>query len=262
MNDLLTRFSQLIGLQGMSDVVLWAVLITILMVFIFVGRFALRSMVNKRVRGINEVGMTFMDIEKMKRTGLISDEELKEVRKRLAQRELAEHTADTKQGLSAAQILATIEADPSTARQLLPPSSERARAAVAGLGHAHPEADSELIMPRVPEPLSPPPARKSRASAEQPSEPDAEPEYNTDPLYQPAKAEAKPELHPQRPAPQPTAKQPLQHAGAPRVPAPAAPPRKASSGKQLDIDTLLSKGLISRDEYDRLASLVDEAGKD
>jgi hypothetical protein len=255
MDSISSSFSELMNRFG--DVYFYGALITAAIVFIFVGRLVLRSMVNKRVHGVSMIGMTFGDIERMKKEGLISEAEYKEIRHKMAKRELEAQTQEKKK-LQAGQILAAIEADPSLATTLLPPGSERAKAALANR--------SEAPLP------SPPPAIQQQRTANRSEIVDLEhsvpPEAATSPVIESDLEDEEYDTDPLRTMqspPSPTARAPQIQTPAPQrtQPQPARPPSRPASAagpkKQLDIDSLLAKGLISKDEYDRLAELIEQS---
>lgn len=236
--DLLNRF------PAMNEIYIYAILIPVLVAIIFIGRLVLRSAVNKKVHGISTIGMTFGDIDKMRKEGLISEQEYKEIRQKMARRELENQTGEKKK-LNAAQILAAIEAEPELAKTLIGPGSERARAALAN--RTEPGA--------APAPAVAP-AQKSHQPVEESTEAlepglDLDDEYVTDPLYQAERQRSEAKIQ-QAPPAQPVPRtQPIR--------APQPKPKAGAGGKQLDIDSLLAQGLISKDEYDRLSALIEQS---
>ncbi|GEM_PF-4693197 len=147
-NNALARFPDL------AEIVRWAILLPVLIIAIFFGRLVLRGLVNRRVRSIERIGMDFGSLDRMKGGGLISEQEYRLLRKKMAERHLEEVKAE-KDAAKAGQVLQAIEADPALAPRLLPPSSERARQALADLGRKPREGSSPgPANPPAPEPPS------------------------------------------------------------------------------------------------------------
>jgi hypothetical protein len=128
--DSISRLFQ--EIPDFGEVLLYAVLVTVMVIAVVIGRLMIRAMVNRRVRGIHAQALDLADLNAIGQKGLLTDEELKQVRRRFAERQLEEmRQADSP--VKAKDLLLAIEADPSRATSLLPPSSEHAKRALEGL---------------------------------------------------------------------------------------------------------------------------------
>ncbi len=116
--------------SGYSDVIGYALWIAIALVALVIGRLIVRSVVNKRVHGVTEMGVTFGDLKSMQDKGLVSDAEYKTMRQRMAQRELREISEAEEQG-KAGDLLLTLEVNPARAGELIGPGTAAARASLA-----------------------------------------------------------------------------------------------------------------------------------
>jgi uncharacterized membrane protein len=168
-----------------------------------------------KIKNIKTSGMTFMDIEQMRKAGLLSEEEYRNVRRKVGERELAD--ARRKATLEEqAAILERARLDPDAARELLTPA--------------------ELAIAQ---------ARRAAAEAGE---------------AEPAGAARPPKLEPERPVlrpPRPSMKMPRvleerRLAQAENQSAPAS----GEARKAGELEILLKKGAISREEYDRLKKYV------
>jgi hypothetical protein len=290
------------ALREFSDVYVYGAILTALIVLIVLGRYVIRSIVNRRVKSIQSgAAMTFDDVKRMREKGMIDEEEYKRVRSRLAQSELKARTGAG--GKSAAEILATIERNPEAARELIPPSGERARAAMAGLGRKGDAAESgdtgaseTPIVESAPRAPSAPSAAKTpeqfewgdpipKSAREAPDRPKPEPTKRA-PTPAPQAANRMPKVkddsliaprapdwfETQTPPParrtpptEPMATPPIENelpkpnvAPAPSITSPDPP---APEKQTRDLDALLARGLISREEYDRFVAFFDKAGE-
>ena len=205
MDNLPSAFSYLLG--DFPDIALWIIGFPVLALLLIFGRLALRSLVNRRVKATSTSSMGFGDLDEMRRTGLISDEEYKTMRSSIAHRAVDKHEAKD-DGMGTEQMLAAIQADPSVAKAMITPGSQRARGPAAGAGREAGEAP----------PVSPELPASVPAGARQ---------------AQPADSEDR-----------------IKESGI------------LNSGDPRELDDLLAKELISQEEYDRLASLMDQARQD
>jgi len=225
MPDFIPSYSEALSrFPAAGDILFWAILIPPMVILLFFGRFALRALVNKRVKGVGVPGMSFGGIDQMKKKGMITEEEYKQIRRKLALREL-ERVQESEAGAEAGQMLRAIEVDPSLAKSLLPPSSEVARAAMAGLGNP------------------------GGAVEEAPSR-----QEDHQQTVQPAQVEP-----PSTVQGQPARQQPPPVALPAQVQGPPAQSPAGGSAETKELDTLFLKGLISKQEYDRLTGLLNKA---
>lgn len=209
-----------------GGILLYAVIVAILFFGVVIGRYMIRGAVNRKVKSIHTEGLDLGDLSTMGKRGLLTDEELKKIRKRFAERQL-EETRQKETGLDAKSLLLAIEADPSRATSLLPPSSEHARQANEGLKKSGGVSVEEQLRAQLGEAAPAAPVEPPRAAP------------------QPAPSS-------QLPPPRPAAAQ----AQIPPAPRPAA---EKKSGAGLDLDTMLAQGLISRREYELLIARVKKA---
>jgi hypothetical protein len=206
-----------------GEILLYAVIVTLMVIGVVIGRVLIRAMVNRRVRGIQTDGFDLADLSAMGQKGLLTEEELKLVRKRFAERQLQE-VRQAESAMSAKDLLLAIEADPSRATSLLPPSSEHAKRALEGLKKSSAKSVEDQLRAQLGEP-PPDVAGGERAAA--------------------AKAPPETPVASDRPS-----------TGPPK----AAPAEKPAAGSAaMDLDAMLAKGLISRREYDLLMSRIRKA---
>lgn len=104
----------------------WGIGLTLALAGLFVARLIFRSLINRRVRSIKDApAMSMMDIETMRKRGLVDETEFRAIRRALAESEIAKE----RRRLQAERdkfILAQIETDPEAARLLLPPELQGA----------------------------------------------------------------------------------------------------------------------------------------
>lgn len=233
-----------------GEVVFYAILVAVMVIAVVIGRLLIRSMVSSRVKSIHTEGLDLGDLSDMGKKGLLTDEELKLIRRRYAERQL-EETKEKESGLKARDLLLAIESDPSRATSLLPPSSEHAKKALEGLKKGTPKSVEDQLRAQLGEggpsgPSMPAPAprpRVERAQSEK-AAPRAAPET-------PKAGRSRSEPEPPRAAP--TA-EPTTASEEPKPKAAGAP----SGG--MDLDAMLAQGLISKREYDLLMSRIKKSG--
>lgn len=291
-----------------------------LLVVTFIGRFWLRALVNRRVKSIGIDGGAFLSLDQMRKRGLINEDEYKGMRRKMAERQMKEMTAQPTLGRDAADVLMAIQANPELAKTMLQPSDELVRRSLAGLGKKH--ADDEVWEPApgvvvgaypgteaalaakmgrgselvasapahavltpgqvdriVARAAHPSPATLLAATLAaaplpiedwdsfNPGDPLSDPRLNAQPeppapaqsetaSLSPAASSPLPMTPPMQPPPAQAA--PTRPARPAAMPAFAPPPRKKGGSAPMDIDALLEKGLISREEYDRLNGLMNQ----
>jgi uncharacterized membrane protein len=196
----------------LGEVYLWAASVPVLVVLFFFARLVIRSLVNKRVHSIETFTSGLLDLDSMRRKGMISEEEYKTMRKRVAERQLQQLNEQTA-SRNTMQVLTAIERNPSLAGKLLPEVAQAAGTRGAGENR---ELPSTPPSPEAPLLRKPPPSRADVLPG--------------DPLSDPRFVEQ------------------------------AAPPRGGHRRKRppLDLDSMLAKGLISKEEYERLLSLQEK----
>lgn len=205
---------------GMISLLTWSLLMTVGIIALFFMRLYLRSSVNKKVRSIKgSPAMSMMDIDQMRKRGLVNDEEFKSIRHALAEREV--HTERRrKQTERERAILAEVEHDPDAARKLLAPE----------LQTAHRET---RVAP------APPPEPQATPAAQRPGRLQASPTWPATPAGA-LSGNNNAAARVARPA-------------SSAAPEPAAAPSNGGNGdKPGDLDVLLDKGAITLEEYDRL----------
>jgi len=196
--------------------------------------------VSSRVRSIHTEGLDLGDLSAMGQKGLLTDEELKKIRRRFAERQL-EETKSKDSGLGARELLMAIEADPTRATSLLPPSSEHAKKALEGL-KGRPKSVEDQLRAQLGEagpsgPPMPPPTPRPESKASRPPEP-------------------------------PRTAAPPQPETAPPAAAPPSPSEGSASSKPasggakggMDLDAMLAQGLISKREYELLMARIKKSG--
>jgi uncharacterized protein YneF (UPF0154 family) len=75
-------------IPGMESLFIWAALITLALLGLFIVRLYLRSSMKKQLRAREAMAMSMMDIDAMRKRGLVSDAEYKAIRHSLAEREV------------------------------------------------------------------------------------------------------------------------------------------------------------------------------
>jgi len=195
---------KLIGNQGFLENLPYVILVTVALIGLLIFRVVWKSMVTRKVRRLGlDSGMSMMEIDRMRKKGIIDETEYRRIRSALAHHEVARNE-DQQRIAKERAIIAQIEANPELARELIEPRpGERPR----------PPLNSA--------PPSPPQPGRPGALAE-PSYPVGDPGQWPDPLA--------------------------------RTPPPQAP---APPSKPSDLDLLLAKGAISKEEYARLKKLTE-----
>lgn len=227
-----------------GEIAFYAVLVAVLVIGVVFGRLLIRGMVNRRVRGIQAEGLDLGDLSTMGQKGLLTPDELKLVRRRFAERQL-EQTRERETGLDPMAMLHAIEADPSRAVSLLPPSSEHAKRSIEGLKKGASRSVEDQLREQLGE--APPPQPWGRVAPP----PSPAPAPAAAPPPPPPVAWA-PEARGARHEPRPPELPP-----APATSKPAAGARTGPAG--MDLDSMLAQGLISRREYDLLMARVKKA---
>lgn len=230
-----------------GEILFYAIIVAIMVIGVVVGRLVIRSIVSRRVKSIHTEGLDLGDLSAMGQKGLLTDEELKKIRRRFAERQL-EETKSKESGLGARDLLMAIEADPSRATSLLPPSSEHAKKALEGLKRGTPKSVEDQLR-----------AQLGEGGPSGPSMPAAAP--------QPAAAESRPAPSPRSTAsppgaaerPQPEKKAPAPASARPESPPPEKPASGGASGG-MDLDAMLAQGLISKREYELLMARIKKSG--
>jgi hypothetical protein len=227
-----------------GEVLFYAIAVAVMLVALILGRLILRSMVNSRVRNIHAQGLDLGDLSSMGQKGLLTDEELKKIRKRFAERQLQE-TKEEASGIKARDLLLAIEADPSRATSLLPPSSEHAERSLEGLKKPEAKSVEEQLRAQLGESAAP---KQDAADPTPPrNAPPERPSTGAPRVQATRPVPAAPDAEP-RPAPEvspPAGKS-----------APKTPPHQGG----MDLDGMLANGLISKREYDLLMARVKKAG--
>lgn len=180
LNDLLSSANRITArFPEMGEAYLYAAAVPVVAIVFFIGRYVLRAMVNRRVHSIDMIAVGFGDLEEMHKKGLITEEEYKTMRKRVAKRQLEQSQAleGTK---TAMKTLETMELNPEAVEEILGESSELARRSLVGL---HEKGGGEGADPRWAEPTgSTKPPSTEPSSALPPAAPPEDPLYVTDPL--------------------------------------------------------------------------------
>ncbi|MEN6626430.1 MAG: hypothetical protein ABFD69_09405 [Candidatus Sumerlaeia bacterium] len=189
--------------------------------------------VKRNVRQQTFTGITVQDIDKMRREGLISEDEYKLIKHKAAERELDSMRQQTNADRER-QILAEAVINPEAARKLLPPD-------------AAPETKPRPL--QQPAPAPPAPAAPESAPAPQ----------ATSDLFNWGDPLAGIDIVKEAPAP-PDGGVTRPHPGKIKVPppqgfapAPQAAPAPEPAG---ELEILLQKGAITREDYERLKSLI------
>ena len=84
MGNYLDGFSSALGSTTFTELTFYALGVLIATVFLIVISRLIRDLVSRNVRGIGTFSMTFEDLERMRRTGLISDDEYQRAKSRIA----------------------------------------------------------------------------------------------------------------------------------------------------------------------------------
>jgi len=206
----------------------------VLLVVLFFGRFILRSLVNRQVHGIQEASMGFMDLDSMYKKGLISKEEYQEMRQRVAKREL-DRIKEADLSRESLNLLSTVAKNPALARVLVEKEITKAKESPG----ENPSIPTDPI--KQAEDFAAAPTEKIKP----PTRPVADPEAMR-------KMFEKDWIVPGDPLSDPRLARKAE-------PKPMPPPASARGKKKpMDIEDLLAKGLISQEEYNRLAALFDE----
>ncbi len=131
-----------------------AVMGTVAVIALIIFAYILHSLSRRGSSGLPG-SMSFMDVEQMRKKGLISEQEYKHIRSKLAQREL-ERSKDQERIEKERGIIAQVEQNPALAHTLLTHEElekVRAREAQKGMqrpgGQAQPAAAPSMNMPRV-----------------------------------------------------------------------------------------------------------------
>lgn len=282
--DLFTNISDALGAKGGSELVITLAALIVLTLFFYIGRLFFRASVDRKVRSIDASAMAFMSLDEMRKRGLISAREHKEMRSKMAQRTLREQQEADKG--ATVQALAAVEIDPAVALRLVRDAKpdDLVKASLAGLGRpqADPEEgwrelekirerdrtgprigaaaleeqrakeDAERVAAQLARQLlgEPPPPEKPKAI----QEPEAEIEIEgLDEIERPTRPKPAP---PKPRAPLPSKEELLAD---PLFAKQSARDTAAKKKKTKDIDQLYAKGLISQEEYERLLALFDKA---
>jgi len=281
------------GVQGYDEMVVRGIVVAVLLVVLFIGRLFLRGLVNRRVKGIDVEKFGFSDFTAAKSKGLMTEEEMKLVRKRFAEQQLqemqGEEAAET--GMPAEQLLHLYNADPDLAKEQFERTNENTLVQQSLGEWLDQKANKEDgAPPAANRPAAPDaPARTANEMIDQIAQPTSVPgraklkansgDDALDPkrMYAnglisleefqmlmtkkkpqagalPAAAPGKPET-PSAASAKPGAPPP------PRPPAPTQPeaPRSSTAGKTVDLELLHSKGLISDEEYTQLIAKMRSA---
>lgn len=210
-------------LPVMKDILPWVAGVTIGLIVLLILKFFLRSSVSHKVRSIKDgPAMSMMDIDQMRKRGLVSEEEYRAIRHSLAGGEV-ERERRRLQAEREKTILAQVEKDPEAARLLLQTGQQETPAKPAPKAQPAPQRPQQA-QPQ-PRPQQPQPRPQPQA---QPGDPLAGVQPG-DPL-----------THPTRIVQRPAAPQPQ--------PQPALQPKNQTS----ELDLLLQQGVISPEQYQRL----------
>ena len=244
------------------DIMPWVLGVTISLMVLFIFWKFWRKVSDRKVRRTGQIsGMQFQDIDRMKKQGVISEEEYRSIRRAMANREV-QGMAERKKLEEEQQILERAEINPDALRQLLTP--EQLAQADHPQAAAQPRATHE---PARVEPIARTPATSTQLSAAPTRPPGAAPAQPV--ARQPATpprppGTAKPKAQPQ---PQPSMNMPRvvqarqhpaqaqsQSKAQPKAKSPAQPKAKPKG----ELELLLEKGAISPEEYKRLKKFFVE----
>lgn len=258
-DDILARY------PALGEAYVWAIAAPVLIIGIFLARYLLRRAVDRKVRSIQTMGADFGGLELMRRRGLISEEEYRAARKKTAERQLREMQA-RESGADPRRELQAFELDPELLRAQAQESQDpRVRASLAGLGRKH--DDAELEAWRKARPTAYDYGRGDGANPGTDSEERKRPSDRESAVMAPAPLEPLPAdgawveeiLVPG----DPLSDERLRRRGAPEAPPakdaarPAPAPPRAGDGRSGDLERMLERGLVTREEYDRLRALLE-----
>jgi hypothetical protein len=257
--DALSTFTDNIGRMDAGSLYLW-IGATIALFFAIIVTMIVKGYFSRRVRNTTfDSGMSFMSIDAMRKQGLISEEEYKAIRRKVADRALADATPK-EQSERERQLLKLAAIDPDAVRELLP-EEVRARAAAK---ESEPEGEGGKRTGT--EKLTGPGARPAERK-----ELDYDYDYDYDEDKDKDKDKDKDEnkinenglrSNAEELGGEQAAGDPLGGIAAGPPPASMNMPRVAQSrraaqaegpsGKKSELDLLFEKGAISREEYERL----------
>lgn len=122
---------------GMVNLFVWALSVTLGLAGLFIVRLYMRAKLKKEMMAREAMSMSMMDIDTMRKRGLVSEAEYKAIRHALAEREVDKERR-RKQAERERAILAQVESDPDAARQLLntPPAEAPAHKGAVANGAA------------------------------------------------------------------------------------------------------------------------------
>lgn len=139
----------IITVQERNELVLWAVALLVGMIILFFVQKVVRAAIDSKVRGVRwQVGIAPDTLDRMSRTGLLSEEEMKKVRQAIAraQMEEAKSAIESRQakekGAAAKPVKATVaavagaESLDAPPREARPPVAEPARTAAPSAGRS------------------------------------------------------------------------------------------------------------------------------
>ncbi|MCE5228971.1 hypothetical protein LLG95_05165 [bacterium] len=217
-------FADVPGYDYMMRLLPWAMVGTVVGVLLIIVAKIMGKSVERRSRE-PFTGMTVQDIDKMRRDGVISEEEYKKIRHKAAEREL-ESMRQQNEAEQDRLILAEVELNPDAARKLLKP---------------------EQFAQQIPAPIKPPAAQQPDISAFDWGDPLA--------TAEPPDAVARASARDDQPV-SPEAKSTVTHPqpGKIRIPPPHLEPKKEEPAGELEL--LLQKGAITREDYDRFKALM------
>lgn len=257
----------------LGEAYFYAVAVPVALIALYYGRYLIRRAITNRVRSIDVSSAGFGDLDVLKKKLLVTDDEYRLMRKKVAERQLEEmRERERLMKEDPRKFLAALEVNPDLVAQLRGSDDARVRAALDGLGKRH--SDDELEEWRKAKPTAYDYGRGEPTPRPKPTvDPDAivPGDPLSDPRFVAAPREAapppgadevaasvesispEPSATPTVPPPTPTPRSPL---ATDPPPGDAAPPRAAKS-RSRDLDLMLERGIIGRAEYDRLTSLLD-----
>jgi uncharacterized membrane protein len=216
-------------LNDNPEIFIWAVGAIFVAILLIIFTFIWRRIVAGRVRSQTTIpGMDFTDVERMRKEGLVNEEEYKTIKRKVAERTLAETRKD-RQSAEDEMILRQAAVNPDAVRQFVAPETDEGEAETARPAPATRPAPGRSAPPR---PAQRPPA----PTAETPG----------DPLAGLTSAGT-----PQTP-PKPSMNMPRAAAEKQRSVGPPTPGDPATPGGKSELDLLFEQGAISREEYERL----------
>lgn len=225
----------------------WLPIATIGLVVLIALTMLLKAYFARRVKRQSGVqGMQYQDLDKMTKKGLVSPEEQSRIRQAMA-RQMTQRERELSEAERDRMILTEVEVNPEAAKKFL--SAEQLARARKQTGQ------DPSFAPKPPEQPWPP-------ELAEPETPPARPEP---PPFEEGLSDAMPweapATGPQEKAPPP--KKPPKKPGQPQRPEPSmnmprvVKARQEGAG-QSDLDKLLAKGAISREEYDRLSKFLKD----